>query len=110
MDNSSYLFIFENKKYSKILDIINYLITDLLSKFKKNDEEIKKTYDNFIQYINKFNEVDIFTLNHDLLLERILELNEIEFSKGFNILNSNIFYEKNPLPTFDNNFNASFSE
>lgn len=35
-----------------------------------------------------------FSLNHDLLLERILELNEIEFSKGFNILNSNIFYEK----------------
>lgn len=105
MDNNSYLFIFENKQYSKILDILNYLIADLLSEFKKNDEEIKKIYYNFIQYITKFNEVDIFTLNHDLLLERILELNEIEFSKGFNILNSNIFYEKNPLPVFDNNFN-----
>ena len=79
------------------VNILNYLIADLLSEFKKNDEEIKKIYYNFIQYITKFNEVDIFTLNHDLLLERILELNEIEFSKGFNILNSNIFYEKNYL-------------
>ena len=101
----SYLFVFENKQYSKIIEIINYLISDLLNSFKINDDEIKKRYKHFIQYISKYDEVDIFTLNHDLLLEKILDLNELEFSKGFNTTNSNIIHQQNPIPIFDNNFN-----
>lgn len=105
--NRQYLFPLEKKQFQKVSDILNYLIGDMLTKIPKSDEELLEIYKGFINYIVQFESVDIFTLNHDLLLERILELNGIPYSKGFNTENSPIIHNDLSVPFFNNSFNAS---
>ena len=100
----SYLFAFEHKQFSKVSTILNYLIGDILTVIPKKDEELKEIYKCFINYITSFEEIDIFTLNHDLLLEHVLDINELKYSKGFNLENSPIIYNDNPVPYFNNEF------
>jgi hypothetical protein len=101
----SYLFAFTHKQFQKVSDILNYLIGDILSVIPKNDEELMEIYQGFIEHLSQFENVDIFTLNHDLLLERVLELNGLKYSKGFNIEESPISHNDLPIPFFNNNFN-----
>ena len=100
----SYLFAFDHKQFQKVSDILNYLIGDILSVIPKNDAELKEIYQGFIDYISQFDNVDIFTLNHDLLLERVLELNKLKYSKGFSIENSPISHNELSVPYFNNTF------
>lgn len=101
----NYLFAFDKKQFRKVSDIINYLIADILITIPKTDEELLTIYANFISYLKTFEEVDIFTLNHDVLLERMFDLNEIEYSKGFNTASSPIHSNGVPVPYFNNEFN-----
>lgn len=100
---SHHFYPFTNPNYYRIKEIVNYLIWDLLQ-IPKAKEELIESYRPFIEVIKKYDEVDIFTLNHDLLLELLLEFNQIEFTKGFSMINSNIQYEGEPLLTFQNDF------
>lgn len=99
-----YLFAFDHKQFSKVSAILNYLIGDILSVIPRQDAELIEIYKGFIKYIKSFEEVDIFTLNHDMLLENILNINGIKYSKGFNTENSPIVYTDNPVPYFNNEF------
>ncbi len=99
-----YLFAFDHKQFSKVSAILNYLIGDILSVIPRQDAELIEIYKGFIKYIKSFEEVDIFTLNHDMLLENILNINGIKYSKGFNTENSPIVYNDNPVPYFNNEF------
>lgn len=101
----SYLFAFDHKQFQKVSDILNYLIGDILSVIPKNDAELKEIYQSFIDYISQFEYVDIFSLNHDLLLERVLELNGFKYSKGFNTDDSPISHNDLSVPYFNNTFN-----
>lgn len=100
----SYLFAFDHKQFSKVSAILNYLISDILSVIPKQNKELIEIYKAFINYITSFDEVDIFTLNHDILLEHLLEINNIKYSKGFNIENSPIIHNDKPVPYFNNEF------
>jgi hypothetical protein len=103
--HSAYLFPFKNEPHiSKIQDIFNYLIGDMLFVSNATVDNSISAYENFIDYIQKFDRVDVFTLNHDLLLEKILSKKGISFCRGFSIENSDVFYEDNPLPIFNNYF------
>lgn len=103
--NSNYLFPFDKEQFSKIQDILNYLINDLLWKIPIDNDELIEIYAPFINYLQAFEEVDIFTLNHDLLLERLLNLFGIEYTKGFNTENSSIKHNDKNLPVFKGQFN-----
>lgn len=100
----SYLFAFEHKQFSKVSAILNYLIGDILAIIPKQNEEIIEIYKGFINYVSSFEEVDIFTLNHDMLLEHLFDINGINYSKGFNIENSPIVHNHNAVPYFNNEF------
>lgn len=100
----SYLFAFDHKQFSKVSAILNYLIGDILAVIPKQNEELIEIYKSFISYITSFEEVDIFTLNHDILLEHLLSINDVNYSKGFNIENSPIVHNDKPVPYFNNEF------
>lgn len=104
--NEEYLKPFENKQLFKIAEILNYLIADLLY-WEVSDEEIKEIYSPFIEYIQSFDEVDVFTLNHDLLLERIFSLFNLDYTKGFSTVNSPIHSNNKALSCFNGNFDKS---
>ncbi len=58
--------------------LINHLIDDLL--YVRNPiEEVKLLYKEFIDFCKKYDTIDFITLNHDLLLERLIQ----EYSDGF---------------------------
>lgn len=101
----SHLFAFDYKQFQKVSNILNYLIGDILRVIPKNDDELKEIYKEFIGFISQFKVVDIFTLNHDLLLERVLELFGLKYSKGFNAINSPISHNGASVPYFNNTFN-----
>lgn len=101
----SYLFAFDHKQFQKVSSILNYLIGDILSVIPKNDVELVEIYHGFIDHLSQFENVDIFTLNHDLLLERVLEINGLKYSKGFNNEKSPISHNDLPIPFFNNTFN-----
>lgn len=100
----SYLFAFDHKQFSKVNAILNYLINDILSVIPKQNEELIEIYKEFINYITSFEEVDIFTLNHDILLEHLLDINGVKYSKGFNTENSPVKFNDKPVPYFNNEF------
>lgn len=99
-----YLFVFDHKQFKKVSDILNYLIGDILSEISKSNAELIEIYFEFINYISQFENVDIFTLNHDLLLERVLDLNGLKYSKGFNLEDSPISHNEISVPYFNNIF------
>jgi hypothetical protein len=105
LPHSDYLMIFDKDPHiRKIQDIFNYLIGDMLFVSDVVVNQNIETYNHFISYIQRFERVDIFTLNHDLLLEKILNLKGISFSRGFSFNNSDVYYEGKPLPIFNNHF------
>lgn len=91
-------------EYSKIYDTFNYLIGDLLGR-KYKSEEKKDFYQPFINYIKNWDEVKIFTLNHDLLLEYLFKEYKIKYSDGFSKEESFIVGEQGePLEYFKNSY------
>ncbi len=54
----------------KVVDLINYLIADLLQS-SKTDGELVAAYQQFIDLLKRYDCVNIHTANHDLVLERI---------------------------------------
>ncbi|ALM47829.1 hypothetical protein AMR72_02290 [Flavobacterium psychrophilum] len=99
----SYIFAFTKKQYQKLTDIINYLIADILN-IQISDETIFETYSDFIEYLKRFDEIDIFTLNHDILLERLLRMSGMEYSRGFNKNNSPIHANGKSIEFYNGNF------
>ena len=98
-DTSPYLYCFKNdSSLSKLSSIVNYLIADLLS-FNDSQFNISfRKYEQFITYIRGFEEVDIFTLNHDLLLEKLCKAYGAKYSRGFTKQDSEIHYQDEGTP------------
>ncbi|HCE54391.1 MAG TPA: hypothetical protein DER05_05030 [Lutibacter sp.] len=108
--HSNYLSVLTRDPHISIIqDIFNYLIADMLVVSETNIIQSTEHYDEFINYIQKFDRVDIFTLNHDILLERLLSNKQMSFCRGFSIDNSDVFYEGKPLPVFNNHFEGKIN-
>lgn len=101
----SYLHVFSTKQFQKVSAILNYLIGDILTVIPKTDAELIEIYQGFVDHLSNFENIEIFTLNHDLLLERVLDLNKIRYSKGFNSQDSPISHNDLQVPYFNNTFN-----
>jgi len=109
-DISPYLYRFQNDSdLSNLRDIVNYLIADLLGFSQLQFQNSISEYTQFIDYIKKFTQVDIFSLNHDLLLENLLEYCGVSYSRGFTQENSEIRYqdENTPIAVFKDFFNTA---
>lgn len=105
ISHSNYLAVLDRDPHISIIqDIFNYLIADMLFVSETNMSQSIDQYEGFINYIQKFDRVDIFTLNHDILLERLLSDKRLPFCRGFSYDNSDVYYEDNPLPIFNNYF------
>jgi len=78
----TYINDFFNPQLNQIYNMINYLIGDLLF-WRKSFSDFSSSYNPFISYISYFEHKDIFTLNHDCLLEALFESNNIKYSDGF---------------------------
>lgn len=79
----NYLYTFKHTGSSHLTSLINHLIADLLY-WRKTQEEIRSNYASFLAYICQYDRIDFTTLNHDLLLEYLIE-NELgrRYSDGF---------------------------
>tara|TARA_R110002111_G_scaffold214166_2_gene277157 strand:- start:2394 stop:3434 length:1041 start_codon:yes stop_codon:yes gene_type:complete len=103
--HSYYLDVFKREPYlQKLAQIVNYLISDLLVINDRKIDEAFPKYDMFLEYIKQFEQVDIYTLNHDVLLEGLLQRAGLEYSRGFTTTDSEIQYEKELLGVFKNEF------
>lgn len=88
--------------YRKIYESFNYLIGDLLLRpYKRQDNKSK--FDKFINYLKNFEDVEIYTLNHDLLLEYLLSESKIKYSDGFSVDESTIRGQKDDILKIFNN-------
>jgi hypothetical protein len=98
-DTHPFLFRFGNDSdLSNITNIINYLIADLLGFSQSQFNNALNEYTQFVNFIKGYDEVDIFTLNHDLLLENLLEYFEVDYSRGFTKRKSEIQYQDKDTP------------
>lgn len=87
---------------SIIKEIYNHLISDLLVR-AYHKQEYKNYYSPVMNLIRDSEFCDIITLNHDILLEYLLENEKINFSDGFTKDNSVIIGEDDEkLEVFDN--------
>jgi|ERR1035437_120342 hypothetical protein len=76
-----------NLNLNQVYDCYNELIADLL--YRQYDSENKFIdYFDFLCFFLMFDKINIFTLNHDLLLESLLENYKKAYSDGFSIINS----------------------
>jgi hypothetical protein len=80
--DSNYFYAFSDRDHSKILDIVNYLIADLL-KPEKSIEILSEIYSSFLGFIRGYEQVNIFTLNHDTLIEGLLDHRDLKWFDGF---------------------------
>ena len=62
----------------------------------------------FTLFINK-DKVDIFTLNHGILLEHLFKLNNIKYSRGFSTSHSNLRHDKSKINVFNADFNKNIN-
>ncbi len=71
----------------KVIDFENKFFDEIFSHLNIDSESIlNEKCDCFIDFIKEFNNesfINIFSLNHDLLVENLLVQNEIDFSDGF---------------------------
>lgn len=100
-------YCFKNPGYNEIKTVqecVNYLIADILQRPYEREKQAD-LYSRFINKINAIGEVDIFTLNHDLLIEFLFNREKIAYSDGFTTVGSEIVCEdKIVLSTFKNEF------
>lgn len=88
---------------AKIISLINELISDILKPTKSFDEYGSK-YEPFIKGIKNYRTVNIFSLNHDILLEFLLQSYNIIYSDGFSRYNSEVVHNGAPQRMFQNFF------
>lgn len=106
-ENSEYYgHAFRNPERYRPQEIINYLIADLLQ-INKTEEEFVTSYKPFIQFIKKYESVNIFSLNHDRVLECLFRILGINYCDGFSAEGSILKYETKFLPTFQNKFETA---
>jgi len=74
-------------------EIFNYLIADKLSETYARRNK-RDNYKPFIEYLSKYENVNLFTLNHDLLLEYLLRVFGKKYADGFSTKSSSLFGEK----------------
>lgn len=88
-----------------ILELLNYLIADSLVITKSIDDIVTK-YSPFLAYIKQYEEINIHTLNHDLLLESLFDVLGVRFSDGFSRIGSELKSGEtgDPIPIYQSNF------
>jgi hypothetical protein len=86
--------------YSCILHLIDScLIT------RERVEDLITLYKSYIDlFQNEDNEIDIYTLNHDLLLELFTQECKLNMSNGFSTTLSTLYQNSKHIPIFDNTF------
>ncbi|SFA38301.1 SIR2-like domain-containing protein [Pedobacter suwonensis] len=89
----------------EIFSCIYHLIEDLLW-VRLSYDEISKRYSTYINFFKaKHHQLNIFTLNHDLLLERIFDHEKISYCDGFSTNGKILLGSRNQkLPVFSNSF------
>lgn len=90
-----------NDLINETLEYIKAIVRDMLNK----DQNENLSYLNFIKSFNEnenYHQKSIFTLNHDLILERYFSENKIEIESGFERADKNGRRFWNPL-LFENN-------
>jgi len=87
-------------------EIVNHLIADMLF-ISKSEQELMIAYKPFIDYIKMYEEVHVFTLNHDLLVEKLLKYSNLDFCNGFTEKGSVLQYNEQNIPTFGDEFDSS---
>ncbi|MGG9970804.1 SIR2 family protein [Ferruginibacter sp. SUN002] len=88
-------------EYRSVQECYSYLIADILNRPYKREEN-GNLYDQFIELLRKESAADIFTLNHDNLLEYLLTIRGLQYSDGFTAEGSLICNDqKKQLPVFN---------
>lgn len=107
---ANYMHAFVHTDASHLSSLINHLIADLLF-WRKKQEEFVDRYKNFLSFIAAEEKVTIATLNHDLLLEFLLErVLGRPYSDGFTTDQKILFSsDSKPLNVFQNVFKESMS-
>jgi len=89
----------------QIYNLVNYLIGELLY-WRKPFDSFKDNYNTFLSYLSQFQYKDIFTLNHDLLIEALFQVNKIDYCDGFSQEGSVLQTDgKKIISTFNGQFN-----
>jgi hypothetical protein len=88
--------MFDQYQYQKITEILNYLILDVL-RLKVSENDLRGLFAPFLSLLSKYTKVRIFTLNHDLLIERLFNIEGVRFSDGHSKENSRIVGEKGEI-------------
>jgi hypothetical protein len=103
-------FNFDSIPNSEIYSCFYHLVDDLLW-IRKPYEEIEHLYAPYINYFcNDSHTFNIFTLNHDLLLEKIFFKSGLSYSDGFSTqLGRLVDDNKDPLRIFDGSFSERIS-
>jgi hypothetical protein len=101
----NYMYAFVHTDPGHLTSLLNHLIADLLF-WRKNPETFVGKYKPFLSILSKCRNVTITTLNHDLLLEFLLEnILSRPYSDGFTIDQKTLFSEKGKaLNVFQNLF------
>jgi hypothetical protein len=93
-------FIAESDIYSCILHLIGECLTT-----KKSNADLIKSYQTYIDlFQNEDNEIEIYTLNHDLLIEFFAQECKLTISNGFSTTRSTLSQNSELIPIFDNTF------
>lgn len=104
----NYLFGFNHTSSLDILSLINHLIADLLW-VRKTEIEITILYQPFVQFLRSFRSLVFTTLNHDRLLECLIEnVMKLDYSDGFTKDQKILFSDEGkPLSVFVGDFSKS---
>ncbi len=99
-------FSFRHPERYRPQEIINHLISDMLWSNKTDDQLVQEYYP-FVQFLKKYESVTIFTLNHDMILERLFRLLDIPYCDGFSTEGSELKYGDKFLHSFQNDFSSA---
>ncbi len=101
-DNSAdYLNSPDINHYKMLFECFNHLIGDLLGRDYQK-VATKEQYSRIIEDFQEYDSVNIFTLNHDLLMEYLLKEFNVKYSSGFSTENSFITGDdNNKIEIFD---------
>lgn len=94
---------FKNPQKKQVYNMINYLISELLY-WRKPIENFSSSYEPFFSFLSKFEHKDYFTLNHDYLLEALLNQKGIEYCDGFSTSNSRLQTRNGKIKCFNGEF------
>lgn len=94
-----------NRLLSESKMFIKQTVSKLLSKKAESFDALKFLFDSLLD--NEIRSFDIFTLNHDIVLEQFFELNKIDYNDGFqtnresiNIWNPQLFNKRDKVKLY----------